>query len=187
MIRKQIYLPKELERRLSVASKQQRISEAELVREALEDKLGEGLMSAVRLERSGTWDHWCICNDRGDPPPGLREKRLVALLHDWVAQMIERRELTRGDDRSTAGLSAKRLKLLALVLEGRAEKEIAAAMSRSLPTVHEHIQCLYHHFGVNGRAQLMAYFLRHRAAPDPTRRPPLSSPQAWLVTQRKVS
>ena len=40
MIRKQIYLPEELERRLSVASKQQRKSEAALVREALEDKLG---------------------------------------------------------------------------------------------------------------------------------------------------
>ena len=40
MIRKQIYLPEELGRRLSVASKQQRKSEAELVREALEDKLG---------------------------------------------------------------------------------------------------------------------------------------------------
>ena len=40
MIRKQIYLPEELERRLAVASKQQQKSEAELVREALEDKLG---------------------------------------------------------------------------------------------------------------------------------------------------
>jgi hypothetical protein len=39
MIRKQIYLPEELERRLAVASKQQQKSEAELVREALEDKL----------------------------------------------------------------------------------------------------------------------------------------------------
>jgi hypothetical protein len=39
MIRKQIYLPEELEQRLAVASKQQQKSEAELVREALEDKL----------------------------------------------------------------------------------------------------------------------------------------------------
>ena len=40
MIRKQIYLPEGLERRLSIASQQQRKSEAALVREALEDKLG---------------------------------------------------------------------------------------------------------------------------------------------------
>jgi hypothetical protein len=40
MIRKQIYLPEDLERRLSVASQQQRKSEAQLIREALEDKLG---------------------------------------------------------------------------------------------------------------------------------------------------
>jgi hypothetical protein len=46
MIRKQIYLPEELERRLAVASKQQQKSEAELVREALEDKLGVAPVSA---------------------------------------------------------------------------------------------------------------------------------------------
>jgi hypothetical protein len=40
MVRKQIYLPEELERRLSVASKQQHKSEAQLIREALDDKLG---------------------------------------------------------------------------------------------------------------------------------------------------
>ena len=42
MIRKQIYLPEDLERRLSVASQQQKKPEAELVREALEEKLGTG-------------------------------------------------------------------------------------------------------------------------------------------------
>ena len=40
MIRQQVYLPEGLERRLAVASKQQQKSEAELVGEALEDKLG---------------------------------------------------------------------------------------------------------------------------------------------------
>jgi hypothetical protein len=59
MIKKQIYLPEELERRLSVASKQQQKSEAELVREALEDKLraaapvsaGAALMKLAELGR----------------------------------------------------------------------------------------------------------------------------------------
>jgi hypothetical protein len=46
MIRKQIYLPEELERRLAVASKQQQKSEAELVREALADKLATAPVSA---------------------------------------------------------------------------------------------------------------------------------------------
>jgi len=149
--------------------------------------IGEGLMSAVRLERRGTWDHWCICNDRNDPSPSFREEQLVALVHERIAQMIERRELASWDDRSMADLSAKRVKLVRLLLDGRSEKEIALAMGRSLPTVHEHIQYLYRHFGVNTRAKLMAYFLRHRADPDPTRCPPLSSPQTWLVTRRKAS
>jgi hypothetical protein len=57
MIRKQIYLPEELERRLSVASKQQQKSEAELVREALEDRAaapvsaGAALMKLAELGR----------------------------------------------------------------------------------------------------------------------------------------
>ena len=59
MIRKQIYLPEELERRLSVASKQQQKSEAELVREALEDKLGVGSpvsAGAGLLKLSRAWE-----------------------------------------------------------------------------------------------------------------------------------
>ncbi len=39
MIRKQIYLPEDLDRRLAVAAKQQRKPEAQIVREALADKL----------------------------------------------------------------------------------------------------------------------------------------------------
>jgi plasmid stability protein len=46
MIRKQIYLPEELGRRLAVASRQQQKSEAELVREALTDKLATAPVSA---------------------------------------------------------------------------------------------------------------------------------------------
>ena len=58
MIRKQIYLPEELGRRLAVASRQQQKSEAELVREALADKLatapvsaGTGLLKLAELGR----------------------------------------------------------------------------------------------------------------------------------------
>ena len=59
MIRKQIYLPEDLERRLAIASQQQRKPEAELVREALEDKLragspvsaGTGLLKLAELGR----------------------------------------------------------------------------------------------------------------------------------------
>jgi DNA-binding CsgD family transcriptional regulator len=149
--------------------------------------IGEGLMSAVRLERTGTWDHWCICNNRGDPPPGPRERRLVALVHDQIAQMLERAELTNWSDRTTADLTTKRRQVLHLLLEGRSKKEIASAVGRSQPTVHEHVEHLYRHFGVNSKAKLAAYFLRRRAVPGPTRRPPLSSPQAWLTANPKSS
>ncbi len=57
MIRKQIYLPEDLDRRLAVAAKQQRKPEAQIVREALADKLfqqttmtaGEALLKLAEL------------------------------------------------------------------------------------------------------------------------------------------
>lgn len=147
--------------------------------------IGEALMSAVRMDRTGSWDHWCICSDRSDRPPGAREMHLVALVHEQVVRMLERRELADWCDRSMAELSAKRRQVLRLLLEGRSEKEIALAMLRSPPTVHEHIEHVYEHFGVNSRAKLAAYFLRRRAAPAPTRSPPLSTPQAWLTAPRR--
>ncbi len=41
MIRKQIYIPKDLDYRLSVAAKQAGKSETQIIREALADKLGQ--------------------------------------------------------------------------------------------------------------------------------------------------
>lgn len=143
-------------------------------------RIGEGLMSAVRVPSTGSWDHWCICNDRADPPPGYREQHLVALVHDRIASMIGR-ELTTWRDRSVEGLTLRRRDVLRLLLSGRSEKEIALAMHRSKAAVHEHIDYLYRHFGVNSRAQLAAHFLRRRAMPDPKRRQPFPPPQAWLV------
>ncbi|HEY7388072.1 MAG TPA: LuxR C-terminal-related transcriptional regulator [Bryobacteraceae bacterium] len=143
-------------------------------------RIGEGLMSAIRIERSETWDHWCICNDRGDPPPGPRERQLVALIHEQIARMYGR-ELTTWRDRSLKGLTPRRREVLRLLLDGRPEKEIAWAMGRTQPAIHEHIEYLYRHFGVNSRAQLAAYFLRRRAVRDLSRKPPLASTRAWLA------
>jgi DNA-binding CsgD family transcriptional regulator len=143
-------------------------------------RIGEGLMSAVRVPGIGAWDHWCICNDRADRPPGVRERHLVALLHDQIAPLIGR-ELTTWRDRSVDGLSARRRNVLWLLLDGHSEKAIASAMHRSRPSIHEHIGYLYRHFGVNSRAELAAYFVRRHARPDSSRYPPFLSPQAWVA------
>ncbi len=57
MIRKQIYIPKDLDQRLSVAAKQAGKSETQIIREALADKLsqrstmtaGEALLGLAKL------------------------------------------------------------------------------------------------------------------------------------------
>lgn len=145
-------------------------------------RIGEGLMSAVRVSGTGIWDHWCICNDRADHPPGARERRLVSLLHDEITRLIGR-ELTTWRDRSVEGLSARRRDVLRLLLDGRSEKAIASAMHRSTTSVHEHMAYLYRHFGVNGRAELAAHFLRRHAMPDGSRHPPFPSPRAWAASK----
>jgi DNA-binding CsgD family transcriptional regulator len=146
-------------------------------------RIGEGLMSAVRMERSQTWDHWCICNDRSDPPPGPRESLLVRLIHKPVARM-RGHELTTWREHSMEGLSRRCRDVLRLLLEGLSEKEIASALDRSEATIHENVEHIYRHFEVNSRAQLAAYFLRRRVVADPSQQPPLASPQSWL--SRKV-
>ncbi len=60
MIRKQIFLPPELERRLAIAARQQHKPEAQIVREALADKLthtspataGEALLQLAELGKT---------------------------------------------------------------------------------------------------------------------------------------
>ncbi len=148
-------------------------------------RIGEGLMSAVRVPCTGTWDHWCICNDHAHRPPGARERRLVALLHDEITRLIGR-DLTTWRDRSVEGLSGRRRDVLQILLDGHSEKKIASVMHRSTTSIHEHIGYLYRHFGVNGRAELAAYFVRRHAMPDSSRCPPFHSPDAWLTKKAPV-
>lgn len=142
--------------------------------------VGEALLSAVRLEHTGTWDHWCISNDRADPAPSPREAALVAFLHEQIAAMIGH-DLTTWRDRSLEGISARRRQVLQLLLDGHSEKEIATKLDRSTPTVREHIAYLYRHFGVSSRSQLAAYFVRRRPRQDASQCTPRFSPENWLA------
>jgi len=47
------------------------------------------------------------------------------------------------------------------LLVGQTPKRIARELGLSLWTVPDHVQRLYHHFGVSGRDELMARFVGH--------------------------
>ena len=62
-----------------------------------------------------------------------------------------------------AGLSPRLRQTLAHLLEGDAEKQIAAQLGSSQATTHQYVTTLYRHFGVQSRAQLIADLLRQLA------------------------
>ena len=63
-------------------------------------------------------------------------------------------------------LSPQQLKTLELLLSGRSEKEVAAALGLSTHTVHVYVTGLHKRFGVRSRAELMARFVPDFRAAD---------------------
>jgi len=51
-------------------------------------------------------------------------------------------------------------------MEGDSEKQIAARLGISLPTVHQYVTTLYRRFGVQSRGQLLAYILKRAGRAD---------------------
>jgi DNA-binding NarL/FixJ family response regulator len=78
-----------------------------------------------------------------------------------------RDELRRSTDETgplvaVAGLPPRQRQTLALLLEGKREKEVASELGLSPLTVHQYVQGLYRRFGVSSRAELSARFLDRR-------------------------
>jgi DNA-binding CsgD family transcriptional regulator len=63
-----------------------------------------------------------------------------------------------------AGLSRREAEVLALLAEGRSNKEIAAALVLSPATVHQHLINVYQKIGAHSRAQAAAFAFRHALA-----------------------
>jgi DNA-binding CsgD family transcriptional regulator len=97
-------------------------------------------------------------------PPGAslfdrRERRLVHLFHGEIGPLVGK-ALAGALEPSLTGLAPRLRQTLDCLLEGDSEKQVAARLGLSQPTVHEYIGVLYRHFGVSSRAELLAYFLR---------------------------
>ena len=94
---------------------------------------------------------------------GEREVLLLKVLHDEVAPLIGVRLATE-EHLCRDGLSKRLRETLTLLLDGRSEKEAAAAMGLGARTVHDYVTTLYEHFRVSSRAELLAYFIRRAPA-----------------------
>ncbi len=71
------------------------------------------------------------------------------------------------DERFSAwGLTPVEREIALLVLKGRSHKQIAYATGRSERTVRQHAVAVYHKSGLNGRAELAAFFLEDILLPN---------------------
>jgi DNA-binding CsgD family transcriptional regulator len=62
---------------------------------------------------------------------------------------------------TSRSLSPRERQTLTLLLDGQAEKQIARVLQISKATVHVYVKGVYRSYGVSGRAELFAMFLKH--------------------------
>ena len=86
------------------------------------------------------------------------QARAVFLLQD-INWFHRRLVLSRRVSAGRSPCTPAERRALALLLTGKSEKEIADELGPGLGTVHSRITTIYRKFGVQGRAELMAFWL----------------------------
>lgn len=116
-----------------------------------------------KFTRGNTFHYCCYQREIGDRSFGDRELALLRRAHEELVPLVGT-ALTSAREPSVADLSTRQRQTLACLLDGGSEKQIAARLGIGITTVHTYVKALYRHFGVSGRAELLAWFLR-RAYP----------------------
>jgi DNA-binding CsgD family transcriptional regulator len=89
-----------------------------------------------------------------------RERRLIHLFHAELGRLVGPVLIAAGDPFSPTRLPPRVREALRCLLEGDSEKQVAARMGVSQPTVHQYVTALYRHYRVSSRAELLARVLR---------------------------
>lgn len=113
------------------------------------------ILSHMPLPHINAVDQLGIHRAHGQSPFNASDHRLVRLLHVelgrfWKADVLDR---TRDAHQS---LAPRMKQTLALLVEGKSEKEIAFAIGISPHTVHNYVKALHQRFGVSSRGELIA-------------------------------
>lgn len=121
------------------------------------------LVNCGKLTKGGTFHIGTFQRPLGDRPFGDRETALIRLAHAELVPLIGT-ALVSVREPSLADLAPRQRQVLACLLEGDGEKQVAARLGIGFATVHTYVKALYRHFHVAGRTELLAWFLR-RAYP----------------------
>jgi DNA-binding NarL/FixJ family response regulator len=95
----------------------------------------------------------------GDAPFTDAEATMVSLMLRAIAPIADREFARRAESDAHDGLSPREREILLMLLAGDSEKQIAAALSRSVNTVHTFVKQIYRRFQVSSRGELMAKFV----------------------------
>jgi DNA-binding CsgD family transcriptional regulator len=119
-----------------------------------------------KLPAAGSFNLIGLHRAPGDHDFSGRDRRLLHLFHGELGRLVGTALATAGVD-IFSGLSPRLRQTLDCLLEGDGEKQVAARLGLSLPTVHQYVTALYRHFGVGSRAELLARFIRRpRSGPE---------------------
>ncbi|MFO0958013.1 MAG: helix-turn-helix transcriptional regulator [Isosphaeraceae bacterium] len=114
------------------------------------------------LRIPGTPEHHSVLQfHRGQDSPDFRERDLafVREAHAALAPLIGN-ALARFSEPSPNQLPPRYRRVLACILEGDGDKQIAARLGVSPYTVNEYAKGIFRHFQVNGRSELLARWIR---------------------------
>ena len=106
-----------------------------------------------------------LCRAAGRRDFDARERAIVREAHAALAPLVGR-ALARYSEPSPRELPPRTRRVLACLLEGDGDKQVAARLGMSPLTVNAHTKAIYRHFRVRGRIELMARWLR-RGWPPP--------------------
>lgn len=120
------------------------------------------LASTLQLSAAGRFNCILLHRAAGESDFSERQRRFLHLFHEELGRLIGPVLVSAGDPLSPTRLPPRVQETLRCLLEGDGEKQVAARMGLSLPTVHQYVTALYRHYRVASRAELLARVLRRK-------------------------
>jgi DNA-binding CsgD family transcriptional regulator len=121
--------------------------------------IGHVLTSIFQVSDSGATSSVALNRALGERDFSPREQRLLNFFHGELGRLIGG-SLVSATEPSHEKLSRRLRQTLACLLEGDSEKQVAARLGLSHATTHQYVTALYRRFGVQSRAELLAYFIK---------------------------
>lgn len=122
------------------------------------------LASPLQLGGDGSFNSIILHRSVGEADFSERQRRLLHLFHAELGRLIGSVLVRPGDPAGPGALPPRVREALGRLLEGESEKQVAAGMGLSVPTVHQYVTALYRHYRVSSRAELLARVLRRRTS-----------------------